>query len=177
MFPVDVLVSEHVLIIRVVNLIRKETEQIAKTQTIQPNTITQFIGFLRVFADRYHHGKEEGILFRELSQRKLNETDKKLMFELMMEHALARRTVSGLEKARDSYIEGKTEVLPDILQLLNTLIELYPKHIEKEDKQFFYQSMKYFTQVEQDDMLKRSALFDQNFTNKYYAQVVDLLEK
>jgi hemerythrin-like domain-containing protein len=177
MFPVDVLVSEHVLIIRVVNLIRKETEQIVKTQTIQPNTITQFIGFLRVFADKYHHGKEEGLLFRELSQRKLNETDKKLMFELMMEHALARRTVSGLEKAKDSYVEGKTEVLPDILQLLNTLIDLYPKHIEKEDKQFFYQSMEYFTQEEQDDMLKRSALFDQNFTNKYYAQVVDLLEK
>ena len=89
------------------------------------------------------------------------------MFELMMEHALARKTVSGLEKAKDSYVEGKTEVLPDILQLLNTLIELYPKHIEKEDKQFFYQSMKYFTQEEQDDMLKRSMLFDQNFTNKY----------
>ncbi len=112
MFPVDVLVSEHVLIIRVINLIRKETEHIAKTQTVKSNAITQFIGFLRVYADKYHHGKEEGILFRELSQKKLNETDQKFMFELMMEHALARKTISGLEKAKDSYVEGKTEVLP-----------------------------------------------------------------
>lgn len=176
MLSVDVLISEHVLIMRLVDLIRKEAEQIAKTNVVKPNKIMQVTVFLQVYADKYHHGKEEGILFRALSQKKLSEADHDLMTELMMEHAHARKTISGLKIANENYINGKTDALPDVLQLLTTLAELYPRHIEKEDKQFFYQVMKYFTQEEKDDMLKKSELFDQNFTNKYYGQVVKALE-
>lgn len=176
MLSVDVLVSEHVLIMRLVDLIRKEAEQIAKTNIVEPNKIMQSIVFLQVYADKYHHGKEEGILFRALSQKKLSEADHNLMTELMMEHAIARKTINSLKIANENCINGKTDALSDILQLLNTLAELYPRHIEKEDKQFFYQIMKYFTQEEKDDMLKKSELFDQNFTNKYYDQLVKTLE-
>ena len=176
MLPVDVLVIEHKLIIRVVTLIRKEVEQIVKTNSVEPSKITQFIAILRVYADKYHHGKEEGILFKELSQRHLSEADQKMMNDLVLEHALARKTVTSLENAKESYAAGKTEVIHDVLQLLSTLVELYPRHIEKEDKQFFYQSMKYFNKEEQDDLLKSCILFDQNFTNKYYTQIVKTLE-
>jgi hemerythrin-like domain-containing protein len=177
MLPVDTLINEHTLIIRFVRLIRKEAEQIAQTRIVKPNAINQVIGFLRVYAERYHLGKEEGILFRELSQKKLSEEDQITMHELVMEHALGRKTLRSLENAQEVFIAGKTEALEDILQLLSTLVELYLKHIEKENKQFFYQSMKYFTQEEQDDMVKRSELFDQNFINKYFEQVVDVFEK
>jgi len=98
------------------------------------------------------------------------------MTELMMEHAYARKTIRSLIIANENYINGKTDALSDVLQLLNTLTKLYPRHLEKEDKQFFYQIMKYFTQEEKDEMLKKSELFDQNFTNKYYDQVVKVLE-
>jgi hemerythrin-like domain-containing protein len=69
MLPVDTLIKEHTLIIRFINLIRKEAEQIAQTRIVKPNAINQVIGFLRVYAERYYLGKEEGILFRELSQK------------------------------------------------------------------------------------------------------------
>jgi len=176
MLPVDVLISEHTLILRLVNLIRKEVDQIAKTQAVKLNTITQTTTFFRAYADKYHHGKEEGILFKELSQKKLSDADKKMMTELVMEHALARKTVNSLEIARERYVNGKSEAINDILQLLNTLIELYPRHIEKEDKEFFNNSMQYFTQEEIDSMIKRFMLFDQNFTNKYYEQSIRNLE-
>ncbi len=176
MLPIDILISEHTLILRLVNLIRKEVEQIAKTQTVKLNTITQSIIFFRAYADKYHHGKEEGILFKELSQKKLSDADKKMMTKLVMEHALARKTVKSLDIAIESYANGKNEAIHDILQLLNTLIDLYPRHIEKEDKEFFNKSMQYFTQSEIVDMTKRSMFFDQNFTNKYYEQSIKKLE-
>ena len=62
------------------------------------------------------------------------------MRELILEHATARRTVTILEKQEANYIGGNAESLGSILESLNTLIELYPRHIEKEDKHFFYQS-------------------------------------
>lgn len=177
MLPVDILISEHVLIIRVVDLTKKETEQIKKTMLVKLGLITDVVNFFRIYADRYHHGKEEGILFKALSQKKLSEADHKMFNELIMEHALARRTVASLEKAKENYAAGKAEALQDIVHLLNILTELYPKHIEKEDKQFFYPAMQYFSQEEQNAMLKSSQQFDQDFTNKQYKQFVDTMEK
>lgn len=176
MQPVDLLINEHSLIIRMINFIKKEVEQILTNGTVKSSRIAIAVGFFRTYADNYHHGKEEAILFKELSQRKLSDLHHKMMVELITEHALARKTVTSLESANEDYIAGKTETLQGILKHLNVLIELYPKHIEKEDKQFFYPSMKYFTQEELEDMVDNFAEFDQNFTPKRYKQIVDLLE-
>ena len=96
------------------------------------------VDFFRTYADRYHHGKEEGILFNDLYKRKLSEADAAVMRELILEHATARRTVITLEKQEANYISGNAEALGSILESLITLIELYPRHIEKEDKHFFF---------------------------------------
>lgn len=175
--PVDVLINEHKLIIRAVDLIKKETDQIQTNKTVNPNFIAAAADFFRTYADRFHHGKEEGILFKELSQRQLKEADRKVMNEVVMEHALARRTVTALENAKESYISGSKEALKDVFDLLTTLVKLYPKHIEKEDKHFFYPSMEYFSKQNQKDRLTRFIEFNQNFTDKRYKQVIDSLVK
>ena len=131
------------------------------------------VDFFRTYADKYHHGKEEGILFKELAQKKLNENDRKIMNELIQEHAFARRTVTALESAKESYILGKEEALKNITDHLTTLTKFYPAHIEKEDKHFFYPCMEYFSQQEQKNMLTRFQDFDQNFTNKKYLRIIN----
>jgi hemerythrin-like domain-containing protein len=176
LLPVEILITEHRLIERFVKLVEKEKEKIVKTQSIQPNFMVVAVDFFRTYADRFHHGKEEGVLFQELSQKKLSDVDKKMMLDLSMEHAYARKTVNNLEKLKESYLAGEADALKEILQLLNTLVELYPKHIEKEDKHFFYPSMEYFTQTEQRAMLTKFIDFNRNFTDKKYQQIVWALE-
>ena len=51
---------------------------------------------------------------------------------------------------------------------LRKLIELYPRHIEKEDKHFFFPIQKYFTKKEREQLLQKGYEFDQHFTNQYY---------
>lgn len=113
--PVDVLISEHKLIIRAVDLIKKETDQIQTNKEVNPNFIKTAVDFFRTYADRFHHGKEEGILFKELSHKQLKEADGKVMNELIMEHAFARRTVTALEIAKESYVSGSKEALKNVL--------------------------------------------------------------
>lgn len=176
MLPVEILINEHRLIERFVKLIKKEMEKIVETQKVEPNFIVVAVDFFRTYADRYHHGKEEGILFKELSQKKLSANDDKMMLELIMEHAYARRTVSNLEGLKETYLAGKVDALKDILQLLSVLVELYPTHIEKEDEHFFFPSMKYFSQLEQEEMLNKFIEFNRDFTDKKYQQVIKTLE-
>jgi hemerythrin-like domain-containing protein len=143
--------------------------------SVSKSTLIVADDFFRTYADRYHHGKEEGILFKELSQKKLSSTDDKMML-LIMEHAYARRTVNNLESLKETYLAGKVDTLKDILQLLKALVELYPAHIEKEDEHFFFPSMKYFTQLEQAQMLNKFMEFNRDFTNKKYQQVIKMLD-
>lgn len=176
MLPVEILINEHRLIKRFVKLIKKEMEKITETQKVEPNFIVVAVDFFRTYADRYHHGKEEGILFKGLSQKKLSATDDKMMLELIMEHAYARRTVNNLESLKETYLAGKVDTLKDILELLKALVELYPSHIAKEDEHFFFPSMKYFTQLEQEEMLTKFVEFNRDFTDKKYQQVITMLD-
>ena len=175
MLPVEILISEHRLIEQMVKLLEKEMKRIVDSGKVDSNFIVVAVDFLRTYADRYHHGKEEGILFKGLSSKKLSDNDQKIMLELVMEHALARKTVKSLESLKEDYVAGKTKTHAGIISLMKTLIDLYPKHIQKEDELFFYPSMKYFSTQEHKKMLDDFIEFDQNFTNKHYKQLIEAL--
>ncbi len=173
--PVDVLVREHKLILQAVDKIKSEINQMQANKTVNPALITTAVDFFRTYADRFHHGKEEGILFNELSHKNLSKADSKMMRELILEHAFARRTVTALESAKESYVSGKKEALENIFELMTALVKLYPEHIEKEDNRFFYPCMEYFSEQEQKDMLESFLEFNRDFTDKRYKQIIDQL--
>jgi hemerythrin-like domain-containing protein len=177
MLPVEVLISEHRLIENTVGVLKKERQKIVANGKVDPNFIVVAVDFFRIYADRYHHGKEEGILFNALSRRNMSEAEAKMMRELILEHAYSRKTVFNLEKLNESYVAGQTETLSGIVESLNALIELYPKHIEKEDKHFFYPSMQYFTGREQEEMLQKFQEYNRTFTDNRYKQIIEILER
>ena len=177
LLPVDLLMSEHRLIERMITLTQKEIERVTETREVNPNFIIVAVDFFRSYADRCHHGKEEGILFKGLSQKQLANTDDKMMRALILEHAYARKTVSSLESFKESYVTGNIEASKNILQLMKELVEFYPVHIKKEDTQFFYPSMSYFTPQEQEEMLREFLDFDRNFIHKKYQQIINTLER
>jgi hemerythrin-like domain-containing protein len=164
---------EHRLIERMIKVMKSKLVVMAKMEKLDSNFIIVATDFLRTYADRCHHGKEEGILFRELAHRNLSEKDKKTMHELIEEHTYARKTVMSLVQAAEKYALGNVELIDDALKLLRDLVEFYPQHIEKEDKRFFNPSMKYFTPVEQQNMLQEFWEFDRKMIHEKYAKVIE----
>ena len=57
--PVDVLVTEHKLILQAVGFIEREIEQIQNNNAVDHNFVATAVNFFRTYADRFHHGKEE----------------------------------------------------------------------------------------------------------------------
>ncbi len=55
------------------------------------------------------------------------------MKELIEEHILARRTLGRLLEANNKYLEGDNISAADVVLCLQKIVDLYPKHIEKED--------------------------------------------
>jgi len=176
MLPIGPLMIEHRLIERMIKLIRDHAAQ-AKIETkIDPSFVDVAVDFIRIYADRTHHGKEEDILFRDLQGKQLSEQDAVIMQELIDEHKFGRKTVAELVDANESYRNGDQNSMDTVLAQLQVLADFYPEHIIKEDKVFFPASMEYLNATEKDRMLEEMWEFDRKMIHEKYTHVVENLE-
>jgi hemerythrin-like domain-containing protein len=173
MMPIGPLMIEHRLIEKMIARLKREREGLAAGRQPDPLFLAVAVDFIRTYADRTHHGKEEDILFAALAGKPLSPDDRRTMDELTGEHVLARRTTAALVAAKQKYFSGDPSALGGVAEALDTLIGLYPAHIRKEDKVFFPASMKYFTRAEMDSMLDEMARFDQHMIHEKYRKVVE----
>lgn len=177
MMPIGPMMIEHRLIERMIRVMDSKTVKMKTGGKADPAFIETAVDFIRTYADRCHHGKEEDILFRELRKRAISQEHKKIMEELIEDHREGRKITGKLVEANERYLAGDSKALEDIVQCLQTLVDFYPRHIEKEDKHFFIPVMKYFSKDEQDAMLKEGYEFDQGLIHEKYRHVVERGEK
>lgn len=166
------LMIEHRLIENLLHHLKHELDQIEKSGSIDPYLVDKAVDFIRVYADRTHHGKEEDILFRHLQKKKLSVIDSQAMEELIAEHVFSRKTTKTLIQANDRYRKGDLSALEEIKSCLKTLIEFYPKHIQKEDKVFFPAIRIYFSEEEDQAILAAFWEFDRMMIHEKYGTVV-----
>jgi hemerythrin-like domain-containing protein len=177
MMPIGPLMIEHRLIERMIEVMREELILVEKEKKVDPEFIEMAVDFIRTHADRCHHGKEEDILFRDLGAKKLTDDHRRTMEELVEEHRFGRKVTARLVEANARYVQGHPEALSAITDCIRSLIKLYPKHIEKEDKHFFIPCMEYFSEAEKEAMLKEEWEFDKSLIHEKYRNVVVAVEK
>lgn len=172
MKPIGPMMWEHRLIERMLRSFEGEVRKINKQNRIDTVFIDTAVDFIRTYADRTHHGKEEDILFRDLLKKRITPEHARIMDELISEHRHSRQVVGKLVAAKERYLRGE-DAAQEVIGYLKELAQFYPVHIEKEDKHFFYPCMDYFTKAEQDQMLNEFYEFDRNMIHEKYRNVVD----
>ena len=171
------LMIEHRLIERMLSVVKNALSTIDLKNRVDVLFVDTVVDFIRVYADRTHHGKEEDILFRDLGKKHLKEEDEKAMKQLVEEHKQGRRLVRSVAKATEQYRSGgDSHLVSTIRDNLQAIVEFYPTHIEKEDKVFFPASMGYFSQEEQQSMLSECWEFDRNMIHEKYKKIVEQFE-
>ena len=102
---------------------------------------------------------------------------KTVMNRLIDEHKIARDEVKALHEAAKRYERGDMDAVAHISANLKRLIELYPPHIELEDKHFFGAAIGYFTPEEKASMLDDAYDHDADMAHKKYVDMVLKYEK
>lgn len=176
MKPIGPLMWEHRLIEKMLKFFPPEIRRIEEGGVVDPVFIDTSVDFIRTYADRTHHGKEEDILFRDLAKKQMTAEHARIVQELVDEHVYARKTTGRLVEAKERYLKGDKAAVKDVAGRLMELAEFYPRHIEKEDKHFFFPSLDYFSKEEQDAMLREFYEFDRNMIHEKYRQVVDKIQ-
>ncbi len=177
MEPIGFLMTEHRLIERMIRLLDQELGRITETRKVQTGLVEAAIDFIRTYADKTHHGKEEDILFREVSAKPLAPEHRKMMDELLADHDEGRSHVRLLIAGKENYLKNRLGALEEISSNMEFLIGFYPAHIDKEDNHFFEPAMHYLTRQEQEEMIQKFLEFDRKMIHEKYTSVVESYEK
>jgi hemerythrin-like domain-containing protein len=176
MLPIGPLMIEHRLIERMIKAMKQALYSAEKEKKIAPGFIETAADFIKTYADRCHHGKEEDILFRDLKKKTISDEHRWIMTELIEEHKWGRKTSGRLVEANSTYKAGDEGAISVITECIAGLVDFYPKHIEKEDKHFFIPIMGYFNKAEKDAMLEEGYEFDKKLIHEKYASIVSQAE-
>ncbi len=123
--PMKKMVSEHVLIKRWVALIPKVIENLDLETEEGLQLIDQGIDFIRNYADKFHHAKEEDEAFKYFDENLA------MIQVIRKDHVRVRAHVKAMLEA----IENKDK---DALAAnLTAYAEILPEHIKKEDEILF----------------------------------------
>jgi hemerythrin-like domain-containing protein len=177
MEPVGLLMREHRLIDRLILVLKDELVSIQNTETLNTDRFYTIIDFIVSYVDKIHHGKEEDILFKEILKKEISNEHRAIIDDLVREHGVSRITTKEIKNRVDAYKTSLNKtLLGQVFRSIEILTELYPRHIAKEDKEFFMPVLNYFTRSERDEMIKKFYDFDRNVLHDKYIEIIDSLE-
>ena len=95
--PTKILSDEHQNILKVIDALTKECNVLESGKELDKDFFEKAIGFIRNYADKFHHAKEEDILFVELCKDTVKMQCNPVQ-QMLYEHDLGRNFVKGMEQ-------------------------------------------------------------------------------
>ncbi|MBR9681990.1 MAG: hypothetical protein GOV00_04300 [Candidatus Altiarchaeota archaeon] len=119
--------KEHENILKVVDALETELKQV-EDGTINKAFFKEVIDFVKNYADKFHHAKEEDILFKEFDKCvKEGSVNCNPIRQMIFEH------ITGREEIKIMEVGVRTKNKEDILAGARGYIQLIREHITKED--------------------------------------------
>ena len=127
---IDDLRNEHEAILSALGILDAMAGRLGGKKPPTGEDLRGFIGFLKEFADKCHHGKEEGILFPAMVKAGIPEEGGPVG-QMLAEHAEGRKLIKAMEAAADP-LDGRAfaEAAAGYAGLLRS-------HITKENQVLF----------------------------------------
>ncbi|MFC1861077.1 hemerythrin domain-containing protein [Chloroflexota bacterium] len=120
--------QEHRIIERMLATLNAAAARVDKGQELPPEFFAKAVDFIRNFADRCHHGKEEDNLFPVLERHGISRQGGPIGV-MLMEHDRGRAYVRGMDEAAQRLAVGDRAALEAALDNACGYAELLRQHI------------------------------------------------
>ncbi|MBC7257789.1 MAG: hemerythrin domain-containing protein [Chloroflexi bacterium] len=132
MRPTEVLKEEHQGIKVGLRILGRIADKLQVGESVPPEHMEQMVDFIRTFADRCHHGKEEDLLFGEMEKAGVPKEGGPIAV-MLAEHDQGRSYVRAMADALPAYKAGDPAAARRFAQNASNYIGLLTQHIDKED--------------------------------------------
>ena len=130
------LMTEHRAIERMLVVLEAAARRLDEGQAVRPGLFRDVVDFVRNFADRCHHGKEEEHLFPRMEAAGVPRAGGPLAV-MLFEHDEGREYVAAIADAIDAYESGDSSAAGQIAENARGYVGLLRQHIAKEEDVLF----------------------------------------
>ncbi|NTV24952.1 MAG: hemerythrin [Chlorobiaceae bacterium] len=145
---IDDLMHEHEAILEAFQVLKGIVGRLEDGGSVAEGDISDILGFLKLFADGCHHGKEEQLLFPALVRVGLSEDEGPLRV-LLSEHDRGRELLRAMEASSFPRLDPAR-----FSAAVHGYIELFENHIRKENTILFPMTQKLLTGHQFDEIAK-----------------------
>lgn len=128
----SLMVEEHRLILRMIALLEREVAAAGAGRAPRPEFLLDAVDFIRSYADRFHHAKEEDVLFKELVANGMP-AENSPVAAMLLTHDEGRAHVRALEAAAMRMRDGDAAAAGEAARSALAYAALLRDHIAKED--------------------------------------------
>lgn len=153
MKPTEILVKEHDAILVMLEILKAVSTRLENNKPVNPEHLPQIVEFIRVFADKCHHGKEESLLFKEMVKAGAPEKGGPIAV-MLSEHETGRNFVRKMDSAASAFNKGDRAAADLFIQNARGYVSLLSQHIKKENKILFPMADKVIPLEKQGQLLK-----------------------
>lgn len=172
----DELIREHEQVLAGLDVL----EAMIRTQQtgidLPSQDVLDIARFLKDYADRYHHGKEEDLLFPAMAERGIPVEDGPVG-QMMAEHVKGRQFIGGMREAAS----GELLDTDQFLESAAGYVELLRAHIRKENNVLFPMGDQKIPPAKQAALIQEFAAFaeglEDGFADELLATLARLKEK
>jgi hemerythrin-like domain-containing protein len=133
MKPTAELSQEHQAILTMIRILGKMADRLEAGSPVDPADLESSVGFIRVFADKCHHAKEEGHLFPEMEKVGVPR-ERGPIGVMLADHVEGRKHVAAMAGAIAGIRRGNGRAAATFASAARGYGELLTGHIFKEDR-------------------------------------------
>jgi hemerythrin-like domain-containing protein len=180
MKPTEELKEEHKIILRMLKILEKTAQNLEEGKEVKPEVFKKAVDFIRNFADRCHHGKEEDTLFPMMEKYGIPREGGPLGV-MLYEHTLGRNYVKGMAEALEKYEKGDKASIKKLVENALGYAGLLAPHIFKEDNILYTMADRNIPEKEQRVLEERFEKIEKEVIGEgkhhEYLHLVEELEK
>lgn len=132
MKPTAELSHEHEAILLMIRVLGKMSDELEAGRKVDPVHLEKAVDFIKIFADKCHHGKEEDLLFPAMEKAGIPRTGGPIGV-MLTEHASGRGFVKALVDAIAGIKKGDPAAARSFAENARGYGALLTQHIFKED--------------------------------------------
>ena len=181
MNSLDLMVFEHANIKRMLKLVRMFCYKLYNREDVDFNDIDKMMDFIKNYADKHHHGKEELKLFNRMVEHLGVAAQKLVNNGMLVEHDMGRFYMQELKISLDDYKNGNDEAVLDVIANAISYTHLLDRHIQKENDLVYPFAKNNFKKEIMDQINEDCEVFEQEAeklgTQEKYLQLLEELEE
>jgi hemerythrin-like domain-containing protein len=147
MRAIEILVNEHNLIRQALETLSLAKEELEEGVRPPVELFEKAVELSRTFTGKFHHFKEEYVMFARLAQRKNGALDGQIE-SLRHQHERSRDFMAQVANCLDGYAKGQEIPTSDLLENLAAYISLLRHHLHREDQVFYPMTEKELSEEE-----------------------------